>query len=159
MLDAALPILSRDEDGFFAVLEEGTDNFGNNNNGRGVVEAVRADEAIGVALDYVETERPNTCDYKRTTPVESKRLTLSRSRGNVGTVPVNPTRGAHAIEVPLDGRDGRSTEPFITGPDDGNRFPYGIAYAGSPTLAPTLSPAAGQFRVAAEHPATPPSTG
>jgi hypothetical protein len=50
MLEVALPILNRDEDGFMVVLEEeGTDNFGNNNNGRGLVEATRrADDAIGV---------------------------------------------------------------------------------------------------------------
>jgi len=42
--------------------------------------------------------------------------------------------------VPLDGRDGRSTEPFITGPDEnGNRFPR-HRLRRLPTLAPTLSP-------------------
>ncbi len=140
MLDAALPILSRDEDGFFAVLEEeGTDNFGNNNNGRGVVEAaVRADEAIGVALDYVENERPNTLLI---TSADSNAGGVQaidvevKAGGDVGTVPVNPTLEdrSDAIEVPLDGQEGRSTEPFIAGPDEnGNRFPYGIAYAGLP---------------------------
>jgi len=140
MLDAALPILSRDEDGFFAVLEEeGTDNFGNNNNGRGVVEAaVRADEAIGVALDYVENERPNTLLI---TSADSNAGGVQgidvevEAGSDVGTVPVNPTLEdrSDAIEVPLDGQDGRSTQPFIAGPDEnGNRFPYGIAYAGLP---------------------------
>jgi len=60
-------------------------------------------------------------------------LTLVRSRGNVGTVPVNPTLEdrSDAIEVPLDGRDGRSTEPFITGR---MRMVTGfpVAYAGLP---------------------------
>ncbi len=140
MIDAALPILSKDEDGFFAVLEEeGTDNFGNNNNGRGVVEAaVRADEAIGVALDYVENERPNTL---LVTSADSNAGGVQaidvevEAGGDVGTVPVNPTLAdrSDAVEVPLDGQEGRGTEPFIAGPDEnGNRFPYGIAYAGLP---------------------------
>lgn len=62
MLDASLKILNRDPDGFFAVVEEeGSDNFANNNNAVGTVEAVRrADGAIGVAMNYVDTQDPNT---------------------------------------------------------------------------------------------------
>jgi len=41
--------------------EEATDNFGNNNNGQGLVEAaIRADDAIGVAQDFINNEDPNT---------------------------------------------------------------------------------------------------
>ncbi|GCL40826.1 alkaline phosphatase [Dolichospermum planctonicum] len=62
MLDASLKILSQDSDGFFVVVEEeGSDNFANNNNAVGTIEAVRrADAAIGVAMDYVNTQDPNT---------------------------------------------------------------------------------------------------
>jgi glycerophosphoryl diester phosphodiesterase len=62
MLEASLKILRRDPDGFFVVLEEeGTDNFANNNNAIGTIEAVRrADAAIGVAMNYVNTQDPNT---------------------------------------------------------------------------------------------------
>ena len=62
MLDASLKILKQDPDGFFAVVEEeGSDNFANNNNAVGTVEAIRrADAAIGVAIDYVDTQDPNT---------------------------------------------------------------------------------------------------
>jgi glycerophosphoryl diester phosphodiesterase len=62
MLDASLKIVQRDQDGFFAVVEEeGTDNFGNNNNAVGTIEALRrADAAIGVAMDYVDNSDPNT---------------------------------------------------------------------------------------------------
>jgi glycerophosphoryl diester phosphodiesterase len=62
MLAASLKIVSQDPDGFFIVTEEeGTDNFANNNNAAGTIEAVlRADEAIGVAMDYVNTVDPNT---------------------------------------------------------------------------------------------------
>ncbi|MBD2074313.1 hypothetical protein H6F86_10525, partial [Phormidium sp. FACHB-592] len=43
------------------VEEEGSDNFANNNNAVGTVEAIRrADAAIGVAIDYVDRQDPNT---------------------------------------------------------------------------------------------------
>ncbi len=62
MLEASLKILRRDPDGFFVVVEEeGTDNFANSNNAVGTIEAMRrADAAIGVAMDYVNTQDPNT---------------------------------------------------------------------------------------------------
>ncbi len=138
MLDAALPILSKDEDGFFVVLEEeGTDNFGNNNNGRGVVEAaIRADEAIGVALDYINNQRPNTLLVTSADSNAGGVQAIDVDAGvTVGTTEINPTLDdeSDAIEVPLDGQEGRDTEPFVSGPDEnGTQFPYGIAYAGLP---------------------------
>lgn len=62
MMEASLKILNKDPDGFFVVVEEeGSDNFANNNNAVGTVEAVRrADAAIGVAMNYVNTQDPNT---------------------------------------------------------------------------------------------------
>lgn len=139
MLDAALPILAKDEDGFFVVLEEeGTDNFGNNNNGPGVVEAViRADEAIGVAQDFIDSQRPNTLLI---TTADSnaggvQAIEVDQADQTVGTTGVNPTLPdrSDAIQVPLDGQSGRSTEPFVTGPDEnGNTYPFGIGYAGLP---------------------------
>jgi len=139
MLEAALPILSKDEDGLFVVLEEeGTDNFGNNNNGPGVVEAaIRADEAIGVAQDFIDNERPNTLLI---TTADSnaggvQAIEVEQDAQTVGTVGVNPTLPdrSDAIQVPLDGQEGRDTEPFISGPDEnGNTYPFGIGYAGLP---------------------------
>ncbi|MBD2104312.1 alkaline phosphatase [Leptolyngbya sp. FACHB-261] len=139
MLEAALPILAKDEDGFFVVLEEeGTDNFGNNNNGRGVVEAaIRADEAIGVAQNFIDTERPNTLLI---TSADSnaggiQAVDLDEGGQTVGSIGVNPTLPdrSDAVQVPLDGQEGRDTEPFVAGPDEnGTRFDFGIAYAGLP---------------------------
>jgi len=62
MLEASLQILRQDPDGFFVVMEEeGTDNFANNNNAVGTIESLRrADAAIGVAMDFVNTQDPNT---------------------------------------------------------------------------------------------------
>jgi glycerophosphoryl diester phosphodiesterase len=139
MLEAALPILAKDEDGFFVVLEEeGTDNFGNNNNGRGVAEAaIRADEAIGVAQDFIDSERPNTLLI---TTADSnaggvQAVEVDQGEQSVGSVDVNPNLPdrSDAIEVPLDGQEGRGTEPFISGADEnGNTYPFGIGYAGLP---------------------------
>ncbi len=143
MLEAALPIVSQDPDGFFVVLEEeGSDNFPNNNNARGTIEAVlRADEAIGVAMDYIEKNDPNTL-----------LLTAADSDGGglevddtdpeqVGTIAVNPTEAdrSDAIEVPLDGQNGRNTEPFISAPNaNGEQFPFGVGYTGTPDVAGSI---------------------
>jgi glycerophosphoryl diester phosphodiesterase len=137
MLEAALPILEKDEDGFFAVLEEeGTDNFGNNDNGRGTLEAaIRADEAIGVAQDFIDNKRPNTLLI---TTADSnaggvQTIDVDDDAQTVGSVGVNPTEAdrSDAVQVPLDGQEGRDTTPFVTGPDEnGTQFNYGIGYAG-----------------------------
>jgi glycerophosphoryl diester phosphodiesterase len=62
MLEASLKLANRSGKNFFAVIEEeGTDNFGNNNNAVGTIEAMRrADAAIGVAMNYINTQDPNT---------------------------------------------------------------------------------------------------
>ncbi len=55
MTDVAIKILSKKSDKGFALMieEEGTDNFPNNNNAEGMIEAVkRADDSIGVALNF-----------------------------------------------------------------------------------------------------------
>ena len=59
MLEKTLELLQGTH--FLAVVEEeGTDNFGNENNSRGVMDALlRADDAFGVALDYCE-KHPST---------------------------------------------------------------------------------------------------
>jgi glycerophosphoryl diester phosphodiesterase len=138
MLDAALPILSKDEDGFFVVLEEeGTDNFANNNNAKGEVEAaIRADDAIGVAIDYIDKERPNTLLVTTADSNAGGVQAVDVEAGEaVGTTPVNPTLAdeSDAVEVPLDGAEGRGSEPFVTGADEnGTTFPFGVAYAGLP---------------------------
>jgi len=136
MLAAALPILNQDPDGFMVVLEEeASDNFGNNNNGRGLIEATtRADNAIGVAMDFINNEDPNTLLL---TSADSNAggpqvYDVDQADEPVGTVPVNPTLPdrSDAVQVPLDGQDGRNTEPFVAAPDaGGNQFPFGIAYA------------------------------
>jgi len=59
MMDKTLELLGG-EQFFLVVEEEGTDNFGNVNNARGTLDALgRADEAFGVAIDFVE-KHPDT---------------------------------------------------------------------------------------------------
>ena len=61
MTSKALDVLSRDEDGFFLVVEEeAVDGMGHANNGTLMLEAMRAlDEAVAVAVAYVEAH-PDT---------------------------------------------------------------------------------------------------
>ena len=161
MLEVALPILDRDPDGFFLVLEEeATDNFGNDNNASGVIEAaIRADEAIGVALDFVDNVDPNTLVI---TAADSDAGGLEVDDVPIGgfglpnddiTDPVEAGftlrvqaqtqafgSGADGILVQVDDIDGSNDvpgfstdvfEPFVTGaPDaDGDTFEFGVAWA------------------------------
>jgi glycerophosphoryl diester phosphodiesterase len=132
MTEAALSILSQDEDGFMLVAEEeATDNFPNNGNAGGGIEAtIRADAAIGVAQDFVKNQDPNTL-----------LLTAADSDANgfeVEDVDVDAeTVGFDDVQAdefvfPLDGQTGSDTAPFQTGaPDaDGDNFQFGMVSAG-----------------------------
>jgi glycerophosphoryl diester phosphodiesterase len=136
MLEAALPIINQDPDGFMVVLEEeGTDNFSNNNNGRGTLDAaIRADNAIGAAMDFINNEDPNTLLVTSADSNAAGLLPVDVDADEtVGTSPVNPTLAdeSDAVEIPLDGAEGRGTKPFVAQPDaNGTEFPFGITYAG-----------------------------
>ena len=117
MLEAALPILSADEDGFMVVMEEeGTDNLANNNNSVGTLEAtLRADAALGVAMDYIQQEDPNTLlitaadseaggvQVWQPTPFGDA---LPETLLEPLTLDVNPT-DEETFQNPVDGSDGR----------------------------------------------------
>ena len=146
MLDVTLSLdvfSAENENGFFIVLEEeATDNFTNNNNGRGLVEAVlRADEAIGIAQDYVDNVNPNTLIITAADSDAGGLEVDDVSGETVGTVDVNPTLPdrSDAVQNPLDGTEGRDTEPFISAPDaNGNEYPFGIVYVGTPDVAGSI---------------------
>ena len=129
MTEVALRILSSDpETDFFTMIEEeGTDNFSNKNNAGGMLEAtMRADAAIGVALEFLE-ENP-----------DRKTLLLVGADSDAGHPTVIAPRGTPLDEplperdpngAPIDGINGSGGEPFISQPDAyGNRHPFGIAW-------------------------------
>ncbi|GAB4380040.1 MAG: hypothetical protein Kow00121_35440 [Elainellaceae cyanobacterium] len=136
MLEAALGIVSQDPDGFMVVLEEeGSDNFGNNNNAAGTIEATRrADDAIGVAMDFVNEQDPNTLVI---TAADSDAGGLEvrdplDADEPVGVNPANPTVDDRT-ELILDGTDGANTFPFTSAPDaNGNTYPFGVSWVGTP---------------------------
>ncbi|MEA5619229.1 alkaline phosphatase [Cronbergia sp. UHCC 0137] len=120
------------------VEEEGTDNFGNNNNAPGTLEALRrADAAIGVAIDFIE-KYPNTL---MVTAADSDAGGLQvrdpRTGETVGTVNNNPT--TESRNVPLDGQTGSDTAPFESAPDvNGDTFKFGIGWAGTPDFSGSI---------------------
>jgi len=126
MTEVALAILARDEAGFFLVAEEeGTDNIANNANAFGALEALsRADEAVGVAHDFVEAN-PDT-------------LLVMAADSDAGGLQVYsgdaaPARGHVAATTDdgglLDGVQGKFGDVFLSAPDaEGARHPFGIAW-------------------------------
>lgn len=117
MLEAALPILAQDPDGFMVVAEEeATDNLGNDNNSRGIIEAnLRADATLGVAMDFIRNQNPNTLlvtaadseaggvQVWQPTPFGPG---LPDVINAVAGLPVNPT-DTETFQNPVDGAEGR----------------------------------------------------
>jgi alkaline phosphatase len=134
MATVALDILTRSGKQFLLVVEEeGTDNFGNSNNAAGTLEALsRADDAIGVALEYIE-QHPNTT---LVTAADS-------DAGGMAVHPVSETgEESHTLPptarngAPFDGVDGAESVPFLAQPDQfGNRMYFGISWAGNADVA------------------------
>lgn len=86
MTQAALEFLREKNQQFFLVVEEeGTDNFSNRKNNKGFLTAgKRADEALGVALDFLK-ESPNTL-LLTTSDSNAGGLTLSEVSNKKGSV-------------------------------------------------------------------------
>lgn len=125
MLAKTLEIFHQDK--FFIVAEEeGPDNFGNNNNALGVFESLkRADEALGVALDYV-TKNSDT-------------LLLTTGDSSAGNMDVLGLEPGDETEFALarNGRDRNGApyetapggKPFLAAPDQfGVRLPFVISW-------------------------------
>ncbi|MFN7454645.1 MAG: alkaline phosphatase [Pseudobdellovibrionaceae bacterium] len=127
MAEATLQIVSRNKKGFFIVAEEeGTDNFSNENNAAGFLEAgLRADEALGVFLKFVEKNK--------------KTLLLTTSDSDAGGLQVwgsakmDPKKELAAKAEngsPLDGPQGSESVPFMAKPDQfGVTYPFAISWA------------------------------
>ncbi len=129
MTDAAIKFLSAKKGNFFLIVEEeGTDNFGNANNANGYFEALkRADDAIGVALDF-HSKNPNT-------------LIITAADSEAGgmeiygflekyMMPDQPLPERANNGSPLDGINGTGTLPFLTAKDkNGNQFQFAVAWS------------------------------
>ncbi len=129
MAEAAIKILSKNNQQFFIVVEEeGTDNFGNKNNAQGTFEALkRADDALGVVLEY-QKKNPNTllitCSDSEAGGLETIGFTAEQLPFDK-PVPKSAWNGA-----PYDGILGTETKPFISMPDkDGRVFPFVVAWS------------------------------
>ncbi|MFM8810173.1 MAG: alkaline phosphatase [Chthoniobacterales bacterium] len=122
MTAAALRVFG-DRQFLLVAEEEGTDNFGNANNAAGVLEALRrADEGLGVILDYVE-KHPDT-------------LVLTCADSEAGNSDALGLRGAkYETDLLATGRDkngapvdgaertkkGGVAKPFVSAPDKAGR--------------------------------------
>ncbi|NDY95258.1 alkaline phosphatase [Wenzhouxiangella limi] len=130
MVAKALEVLSADADReFFLVAEEeGTDNFSNKANARGMLDAMgRADKAIGVTLDFIEAnpDRPTLLLVGADSDAGSPGIWAPREPEEDYQLPEQSSSGAE-----LDGPDGTGGRPFVSQPDQfGNRHVFGIAWA------------------------------
>lgn len=112
MTAKALELL-RDDEFFLVVEEEGSDNFGNNNNAPGTLEALRrADETIGLALDFLKTH-PDTLFI----------TTADSEAGSMDTIGISSDEAQFALAK--NGRDRNAApssltaegQPFLSAPD------------------------------------------
>ena len=128
MTDIALRILKEKNNEFYIVIEEeGSDNFSNHNNASGALEALRrADEAIGVAMQFVDSN-PNT-------------LLITAADSDAGSMQVIGIRKPENFEKPLpktsnngspiDGVNGTGTLPYVSKSDQfGNNLRFAICWA------------------------------
>ncbi|MGC1480628.1 MAG: alkaline phosphatase [Chthoniobacterales bacterium] len=125
MTAKALEIFSNDP--FFLVVEEeGSDNFGNNNNAVGTLEALRrTDETIGLALDFID-RHPET-------------LLITAADSEAGGMDViGIANDEEATAVAANGRDRNGApydlaadgKPFLSAPDAaGIRHPFVISWS------------------------------
>lgn len=122
------------DNGSLTILEEeGSDNFGNNNNAAGTIEGtLRGDAAIGVALDFIDRHSNTLLLTAADSDAGGLQVRDPRTAGEpVGTVNANPT--LEDRPVPLDGQTGVGSEPFIAAPDaDGDVFPFAVGWVGTP---------------------------
>ncbi|MFS8859763.1 alkaline phosphatase [Synechococcus sp. H60.1] len=127
MTQFALERISRNPKGFFAVIEEeGTDNMCNNLNASGCLGAMkRADDAIGVILDFIE-KNPKTFMITTSDSNAGGMQLVDVESADEPLPPTDPEESG----APIDGVEGTGTKPFVSAPDkNGNRRPFAVAWA------------------------------
>jgi alkaline phosphatase len=114
------------------VEEEGSDNFGNNTNAAGMIEALRrADAALGAARQFV-AQHPQTllitcCD----SDAGGMRMNGIPMRGKDAKVPAT-LPAVTDVGSPIDGVAGTGSAPFMARPDRfGKSLPFFISWAHS----------------------------
>lgn len=133
MSDVALAILSRAENGFFAVIEEeGTDNIANNMNAAGTFEALaRADDAIGVIHAFVEAN-PDTLMVMAADSDAGGLQVISGSLAERDGAVEATTNGGGILH----GQQGHYGDVFLSAKDaEGVEHPFGIAWIGTNDVA------------------------
>ncbi len=129
MMDFALQVVSRDPEGFFAVVEEeGTDNMANAMNAQGTLDALeRADAAFGVALDFVEAN-PSTLLLTAADSDAGGMQVLSGAEAPEGGAVRATTAGGGILK----GQQGYMGDVFMSAPDaNGVSMPFGLAFIGT----------------------------
>ena len=119
---------TRSEPFFLVVEEEGSDNFANDNNATGTIEALRrADAAIGLAHAFCREDGNTLLITASDSDAGSPAIFAVRDPAMFNeSLPERMENGA-----PLDGRNGTASPPFVAAPDDsGVRFYFGVAWAG-----------------------------
>ena len=128
MTDVALQILSRDEDGFFAVIEEeGTDNIANNMNAAGTLEALRrADEAVGVINTFLEGRDDTMLIMAADSDAAGLQVVSGSLAPEGGAVAASTNGGGR-----LFGEQGAFGDVFMSAPDaNGVSHPFAISFVG-----------------------------
>ncbi|MEE9574018.1 MAG: alkaline phosphatase [Candidatus Neomarinimicrobiota bacterium] len=128
MTEVALRILNAKNRDFFIVIEEeGSDNFSNYNNANGALEALsRADDAIGVAMNFIDSN-PNTLLITAADSDAGSMQVLGIRKPNDFDKPLPMTANNGA---PMDGVEGTGTLPFVSKSDQfGNNLRFAICWA------------------------------
>jgi alkaline phosphatase len=129
MTAAAIKFLDNKGKQFFLVIEEeGTDNFGNHNNANGMLEALkRADDAIGVASDYVNKDGNTMLITAADSEAGGMEILSYPSLNPEEAIPERDKTGSL-----YDGKYGTGSVPFLAKPDRfGNEFPFVVVWSTS----------------------------
>lgn len=120
---------------------ESTDDFGNNNNAVGVLDALkRADDTIAAVRRYL-SHRPDTLLLTAADSDAGGMQALAfpdrSAPATVGTAETNPTGDpAETVAEPLDGLTGRNTRPFRTAADQfGATHEFAVQWGGTSDMA------------------------
>ncbi|PKL88927.1 MAG: alkaline phosphatase [Ignavibacteriae bacterium HGW-Ignavibacteriae-2] len=129
MTETAIRVLKNTGKQFFLVVEEeGTDNFPNHNNANGTFEALkRADDAIGVALEFQQKEQ-NTLVLV-TSDSEAGGMEICGYRyQDVDDNFITPEKESNG--APVDGSEGTKSRPFFSKEDQfGRKLPFHVAWS------------------------------